>query len=137
MIESFNGWFYFLLFILNLAGGGYYAFQSVFNTKSFLDNYGIHQSALLPTRLAGSFVLATLFVGIYILFRGPESTWSYFVVLFVQSLIFTILGYYTVTGSEAAKLDGVRYTSEAYIAPAVFTVINGLLIYGLSNVIYG
>ena len=137
MIESFNNWFFFVLYLLNLAGGAYYAFQSVLNTENFLEKYGIHQSAILPGRLAGSFVLATVLVGIYLLFRGVEGTWTYFVILFLQSLIFTVLGYLTVNSSEAAKLEDVNYTAEAYLAPAIFTVINGLLIYGLSDKIYG
>ena len=57
MIEAFNGWFLFILYLLNLAGGGFYAYQSVLNTENFMEKYGIHKSALLPARLAGSFVL--------------------------------------------------------------------------------
>ena len=137
MIESFNNWFFFLIYLLNLFGGAYYAYQSVLNTENFLEKYGIHQSALLPGRLAGSFVLATVLIGIYLLFRGVEGTWAYFVILFLQSLIFTILGYFTVNSSQASQIEDVNYTAEAYLAPAVFTVINGLLIYGLSDKIYG
>jgi len=137
MIESFNNLFFFLIYLLNLTGGAYYAYQSVFNTDNFLEKYGIHQSAVLPGRFAGSFVLATVLVGIYLLFRGVEGTWIYFVILFLQSLIFTILGYFTVNSSEASQLEGVNYTAEAYLSPAIFTVINGLLIYGLSDKIYG
>ena len=55
MIESFNGWVFFILYVLNLAGGGYYAYQSVLNTENFMEKYGIHKSAMLPMRLAGSF----------------------------------------------------------------------------------
>jgi hypothetical protein len=136
MIESFNGLFLYILFILNLLGGAYYAYQSVFITEKFLDNYGIHPSALLPARLAGSFVLSTVLMGAYILFRGPEGTWAYFVILFLQSVIFCVLGYLSVNHSEVAKMEGVKYTAEAYIAPAIFTLINGVLIYGLSDKIY-
>ena len=137
MIEAFNGWIIFILYLLNLAGGGYYAYQSVLNTENFMEKYGIHKSALLPARLAGSFVLTTFLMGLYIIYRGgPEGTWIYFNILFIQSLIFTILGYFTVNSSEASQLEGVNYTAEAYIAPAMFTVINGVLIYGLSDKIY-
>ena len=137
MIESFNNWFFFSIYLLNLFGGAYYAYQSVLNTENFLEKYGIHQSALLPARLAGSFVLATFLVGFYLLFRGVEGTWTYFVILFLQSVIFTVLGYLTVNTSDASQLEGVDYTAEAYLAPAIFTLINGLLIYGLSDKIYG
>ena len=92
MIEAFNGWFLFILYLLNLAGGGFYAYQSVLNTENFMEKYGIHKSALLPARLAGSFVLTTFLMGLYIIYRGgPEGTWIYFNILYIQSLIFTIL----------------------------------------------
>ena len=136
MVESFNGWFFFILYILNLVGGGFYAYQSVFNTGNFLEKYGIHKSAMLPTRLAGSFVLTTFLMGLYIIYRGgPEGTWVFFNILFIQSLIFTVLGYITVN-SEVAQMEGVKYTAEGYIAPAIFTVIGAVLIYGLSDKIY-
>tara|TARA_Y100001968_G_C19317128_1_gene697322 strand:- start:614 stop:1027 length:414 start_codon:yes stop_codon:yes gene_type:complete len=136
MIEAFNGWIIFILYLLNLAGGGYYAYQSVLNTENFMEKYGIHKSALLPARLAGSFVLTTFLMGLYIIYRGgPEGTWIYFTILFIQSLIFTILGYISVN-SEVAEMEGVEYTPEGYIAPAIFTVINAILIYGLSDKIY-
>lgn len=136
MIEAFNGWIIFILYLLNLAGGGYYAYQSVLNTENFMEKYGIHKSALLPARLAGSFVLTTFLMGLYIIYRGgPEGTWIYFNILFIQSLIFTILGYISVN-SEVAEMEGVEYTSEGYIAPAIFTVINAILIWGLSDIIY-
>jgi hypothetical protein len=51
-------------------------------------------------------------------------------------LIFTYFGYVTVKFSEAAKMDGVKYTAEGYIAPAGFTILNAVLIYGLSDKIY-
>ena len=89
MIEAFNGWFLFILYLLNLAGGGFYAYQSVLNTENFMEKYGIHRSALLPARLAGSFVLTTFLMGLYIIYRGgPEGTWVFFNILFIQSLIF-------------------------------------------------
>ena len=136
MIESFNGWVFFILYVLNLAGGGYYAYQSVLNTENFMEKYGIHKSAMLPMRLAGSFVLTTFLMGLYIIFRGgPEGTWVFFNILFIQSLIFTVLGYLTVN-SEVAQMEGVNYTSEGYIAPAVLTVVNAVLIYGISDKIY-
>ena len=83
-------------------------------------------------------IAALVLVSIYILFRenGPQGTWPIFVFGFLQNLIFTYFGYVTVNHSEAAKMEGVKYTAEAYIAPAGFTILNALLIYGLSDKIY-
>ena len=47
MIEAFNGWFLFILYLLNLAGGGFYAYQSVLNTENFMEKYGIHLECLM------------------------------------------------------------------------------------------
>lgn len=138
MIEEFNGPFFLVLFIVNLLGGAYYAYQALFTSEKFCDQYGIHHSAILPLRLAGSLIAALVIILIYILFRenGPQGTWPIFVFGFLQSLIFTYFGYVTVNHSEAAKMEGVKYTAEAYLAPAGFTVVNALLIYGLSEKIY-
>jgi hypothetical protein len=138
MIDAFNGPVFLILFIINFLGGAYYAYQALFNTEKFCDQYGIHHSAILPFRLAGSLIAALVLVSIYILFRenGPQGTWPIFVFGFLQSLIFTYFGYVTVKFSEAAKLDGVKYTAEAYIAPAGFTILNAILIYGLSDKLY-
>ena len=113
-----------------------YAYQTVFNTVPWLSKYGIHESGVLPTRVLGTFVSAGTLLGLYILFTGPEGTWPFFVFNFLQALIFVVVGYTTVTNSNAAKMEGVNYTAEAYIAPAVFTVLNGVLIYGLGDKIW-
>ena len=138
MIDAFNGPIFLILFIINFLGGAYYAYQALFTSEKFCDQYGIHHSAILPLRLAGSLIAALILVSIYILFRenGPQGTWPIFVFGFLQSLIFTYFGYVTVKFSEAAKMDGVKYTAEGYIAPAGFTILNAVLIYGLSDKIY-
>ena len=136
MVESFNGRLFLILYILNWAGGAMYAYQTMFNTVPWLSKYGIHESAVLPTRVLGTFVSAGTLLGLYILFVGPEGTWPFFIFNFLQALIFVVVGYTTVTNSNAAKLDGVNYTAEAYIAPAIFTVLNGVLIYGLGDKIW-
>ena len=41
MIEKFNGIFYLALFIIHFLGFAYYGFRCVFQTKSFLNQYGI------------------------------------------------------------------------------------------------
>ena len=138
MVESFNGWIFLIIYLLNWAGGAMYAYQTVFKTVPWLSKYGIHESAVLPTRVLGTFVSAGTLLGLFILFRanGPDGTWPFFVFNFLQALIFVVVGYTTVTNSNAAKLEGVKYTAEAYIAPAVFTVLNGVLIYGLGDKIW-
>ena len=138
MISLFNGYIFFGIFIITLLMGAYYAYRSLLDTKSFMNQYGINVTALLPARLAGSLIASITIVGVYILFRenGPEGTWAFFAINFLQALIFSIFGYLSVNDQEIKELDDVKYTAEAYVVPLILAVLNAVLIYGLSDKIY-
>ena len=138
MIELFNGYIFFGIFIITLLMGAYYAYRSLLDTKSFMAQYGIHVTAMLPARLAGSLIASITIVGIYILFRenGPEGTWAFFAINFIQALLFSIFGYLSVNDKEIKELDDVKYTAEGYVVPLILTILNAVLIYGLSDKIY-
>jgi hypothetical protein len=118
--------------------GAYYAYRSLFDTKSFMNQYGIDVTAMLPARLAGSLIASITIVGVYILFRenGPEGTWPFFAINFLQALIFSIFGYLSVNDQDIKELDDVKYTAEAYVVPLILAILNAVLIYGLSDKIY-
>ena len=138
MINLFNGYIFFGIFIITLLMGAYYAYRSLLDTKSFMAQYGIHVTAMLPARLAGSLIASITIVGIYILFRenGPEGTWAFFAINFIQALLFSIFGYLSVNDKEIKELDDVKYTAEAYVVPLILAILNAVLIYGLSDKIY-
>ena len=138
MIDLFNGYIFFGIFIITLLMGAYYAYRSLLDTKSFMAQYGIHVTAMLPARLAGSLIASITIVGIYILFRenGPEGTWAFFAINFIQALLFSIFGYLSVNDKEIKELEDVKYTAEGYVVPLVLTILNAILIYGLSDKIY-
>ena len=138
MVDLFNGYIFFGIFIITLLMGAYYAYRSLLDTKSFMAQYGIHVTAMLPARLAGSLIASITIVGIYILFRenGPEGTWAFFAINFIQALLFSIFGYLSVNDKEIKELDDVKYTAEGYIVPLILTILNAVLIYGLSDKIY-
>ena len=138
MISLFNGYIFFGIFIVTLLMGAYYAYRSLLDTKSFMNQYGIHVTELLPARLAGSLIASITIVGVYILFRedGPEGTWPFFAINFLQALIFSIFGYLSVNDQEIKELDYVKYTAEAYVVPLTLAILNAILIYGLSDKIY-
>ena len=138
MISLFNGYIFFGIFIVTLLMGAYYAYRSLLDTKSFMAQYGIHVTAMLPARLAGSLIASITIVGLYILFRenGPEGTWAFFAINFLQALIFSVFGYLSVNDEEIKELDGVKYTAEGYVVPLILAILNAVLIYGLSDKIY-
>ena len=138
MVELFNGYIFFGIFIITLLMGAYSAYRSLLDTKSFMAQYGIHVTALLPARLAGSLIASITIVGLYILFRenGPVGTWPFFAINFLQAVIFSIFGYLSVNEPEIKELEDVKYTAEAYVVPLILAILNAVLIYGLSDKIY-
>ena len=54
MIEKFNGIFYLAVFIIHFIGFAYYGFRCVFQTKSFLDQYGIDDTGAGMVRFLGA-----------------------------------------------------------------------------------
>jgi len=136
MVAEFNGVLYLILYILMVAGFLMYTYQTLFTTVDWLTKYGIHESAVLPTRVLGTFVAAVSLLGIYFLFAGLGGAWVYLAYIFIQACILVVAGYITVTSSNAATLEGVKYTAEAYISPLFFAIASAILIYGLSDKIY-
>ena len=64
MIEKFNGIFYLAVFIIHFIGFAYYGFRCVFQTKSFLDKYGIDDTGAGMVRFFGSIFLGSVVMAI-------------------------------------------------------------------------
>ena len=136
MVEAFGGSLNLGLFILTLIGSGYYSYRYLFASKAFVDQYGFGDGAIFMTRFAGSCVGASVIVGLVVLFVGPQGAWPIVAFGFVQSLIATIFAYMTIN-SEWAKTDGVLTTPEGYLAPLGFAIVNGILMFNMSDILYG
>ncbi len=142
MVQNFNGFTYLILYLLVLIGNIYYAYSTLINTKKWLDQYGTHHSALIITRVLGSIISGFALVGIYILFTGIDGTWPYFAGLFLSFVIMTIAGIYSVEVDWSNNYKGkegfenAKVTKEAYIPAAIFAILLGILMYGLSERIY-
>ena len=97
MIEKFSGIFLLIVFILHFIGHGVYGFRCVFGTKSFLDQYAMHDSGAIMTRFFGSIFIASFIMAAYIMFvrsGGVNGTWGFFNLIFLarpigKPLIFT------------------------------------------------
>jgi hypothetical protein len=135
MIESFGGTLNLVLWILLLLGAGYYSFRCLFQTKQFNDQYGFGDSAVFMTRFAGSNVGAAAIISLVLLFNGPEGAWAFVTWGWTQSLLATIWGYKTIN-SEWANVDGVKATAEGYLAPLSFLIINTILLFNMSDILY-
>ena len=80
MIDKFGNAFYLIIYLAHFIIVGSYAYQLVFDTKKFLKGRGVDKTATLITRFAGSFMIATVLMAIYIAFirsGGVEATWAF------------------------------------------------------------
>ena len=59
MLEKFNGIIYLSLFIIHFAGFAYYGFRCVFQTQSFLNQYGMHDTGAGAVRFFGSIFIGS------------------------------------------------------------------------------
>ena len=111
MIEKFNGIIYLVVFIIHFIGYAVYAYKCVFATKSFLDQYGVDNSAAIMTRFFGSFFIGAIVMALYIMFvreNGVDGTWGFFNLVFLQNLSAFIVGIYTI---KINKLGHTEKTS--------------------------
>ena len=137
MIEKFNGIIYLVIFIVHFVGYAVYAFRCVVGTKSFLDQYAIHESGAIMTRFFGSMFIGSFVMAMYIMFIRPDGlngTLGFFNLIFLQNLSAFIIGFYTI---KINKLGHTEKTSiEGVIAPGILTILSAILCYGLADKIY-
>ena len=134
MIDDFNGIFYLIVFIVHFLGYAFYAFQCVFNTKNFLDKYGVDHTGAIMTRFFGAFFIGSTLMAIEILLVGTEGAWPFFVLIFLQNLSAFFIGIYSIKINKLGVNE--KTTIEGIIAPGILTILSTMLIYGLSDKIY-
>lgn len=135
MVENFGSVFYLIIFIINLAGLGYYTYLTYLNPKQLISDYELGNDSIALVRVVGSFVLPYFIIGIIILFKGVEGAWIYF----VSGLLISSLQLIYDLGARMKIFDNnykvINKNSDTIIA-VLFIVINVILIYGLSDKIY-
>ena len=137
MVEKFNGVFYLILFLIHFIGFAYYGFRCVFQTQSFLNQYGMDATGAGVVRFFGSIFIGSTLMAIYVGFirpNGLEATWDFFNVIFLQNLCAFIVGFYSTKINKLGHTD--KTSDEAIYAPLVLTILSGVLCYGLADKIY-
>ena len=65
------------------------------------------------------------------------SIWSKYICGINVALVFDILYFgYTTVNSEWAEIEGIKATAEGYIAPIGFLILNSVLLYNMSDILY-
>ena len=137
MFEKFNGIIFFAIFIIHFIGFAYYGFRCVFQTKSFLAQYGMDDTGAIMTRFFGSIFLGSTAMAIYVGFirpNGLDDTWAFFNVIFLQNLSAFIVGFYNTKINKLGHTD--KTSDEAIYAPLILTILSALMCYGFADKIY-
>ena len=135
MIEAWGGILNLVLYALNMLGLGYYAYLTVFNPNTLVTRYDLGEKAVPIIRIVGSFVLPTVLLGVYIIFRegGPLGLWIFFVFNFLVVLCQVLLSW----GTRLKIIDpDSKQDVGDEVVGHVFVVIAIVLIYRLSGTIY-
>ena len=135
MIEAWGGILNLVLYVLNMLGLGYYAFLTVFNPNTLVTRYDLGEKAVPIIRIVGSFVLPTVLLGMYIIFRegGPLGLWIFFVFNFLVVLCQVLLSW----GTRLKIIDPDSKTDVSdEVIGHVFLVISIVLIFRLSDTIF-
>ena len=135
MIEAWGGILNLVLYVINMLGLGYYAFLTVFNPNTLVTRYDLGEKAVPIIRIVGSFVLPTVLLGVYIIFRegGPLGLWIFFVFNFLVVLCQVLLSW----GTRLKIIDPDSKTDVSdEVIGHVFLVISIVLIFRLSDTIY-
>ena len=135
MIEAWGGILNLVLYALNMLGLGYYAYLTVFNPNTLVTRYDLGEKAVPIIRIVGSFVLPTVLLGVYIIFRegGPLGLWIFFVFNFLVVFCQVLLSW----GTRLKIIDPDSKTDVSdEIIGHVFLVISIVLIFRLSDTIY-
>tara|TARA_B100001123_G_scaffold223365_1_gene251462 strand:- start:102 stop:515 length:414 start_codon:yes stop_codon:yes gene_type:complete len=136
MIEKFNGIFYLIVFIVHFLGFGIYAYQMIIDNEKFRAKFEIDETAATVMRMIGASFLGVFLMALYIMFIRPggvEGTWGFFNLVFVQNLCIFVVNTYSIKINKT----GIKNDSnEGVIAPLVFTILSGILCYGLADKIY-
>ena len=135
MVEAWGGILNLVLYAINMLGLGYYAFLTVFNPNTLVTRYDLGEKAVPIIRIVGSFVLPTVLLGVYIIFRedGPLGLWIFFVFNFLVVFCQVLLSW----GTRLKIIDPDSKTDVSdEVIGHVFLVISIVLIFRLSDTIY-
>ncbi len=135
MIEAWGGILNLVLYAINMLGLGYYAFLTVFSPNTLVARYDLGEKSVPIIRIVGSFVLPTVLLGVYIIFRegGPLGLWIFFVFNFLVVFCQVLLSW----GTRLKIIDPDSKTDVSdEVIGHVFLVISIVLIFRLSDTIY-
>ena len=137
MIDKFGGITFLVIFVIHFAAYAFYAFRCVFQTKAFVDQYGMGDGSAIMTRFFGSIFIGSVLMALYIMLvrpEGLEGTWAFFNLIFLQNLFAFLVSLFS--HRKGSPGTNEKTSIEGNIAPGILTILSALLCYGLADKIY-
>jgi len=106
-----------------MVGNFFYAYQCIFQTRSYIQKYGFGEGSAIMTRLVGTFAAGFGIILLIALFTTIKGGWLLFTYGFIQAAIGAVVCYRTIN-SEWGIIEGLKTSAEGYIAPGVIAVLN-------------
>ena len=111
------------LIAMIIVGNLIYAYQCIFQTRKYIEKYGFGEGSAIMTRLVGTFAAGFAVTLTIALFTSIKGAWLLFMYGFVQACIGAGVCYQTIH-SYWGSVDGVKTSSEGYIAPTIIAFLN-------------
>ena len=115
------------LILLIVIGNLIYAYQCIFQTRKYIEKYGFGEGSAIMTRLVGTFAAGFAITLAIALLTSIEGAWLLFVYGFLHACLGAGVCYQTIH-SRWGSVDGVKTSSEGYIAPSVVAFLNFLVL---------
>ncbi len=109
--------------IMIMVGNFFYAYQCIFQTRSYIQKYGFGEGSAIMTRLVGTFAAGYGIILLIALLTTIKGGWLLFTYGFIQAVIGAVVCYWTIN-SEWGIIEGLKTSPEGYIAPGVIAVLN-------------
>jgi len=109
--------------IMIMVGNFFYAYQCIFQTRSYIQKYGFGEGSAIMTRLVGTFAAGFGIILLIALLTTIKGGWLLFTYGFIQAVIGAVVCYRTIN-SEWGIIEGLKTSPEGYIAPGVVAVLN-------------
>ena len=116
-----------ILMLLIVIGNLIYAYQCIFQTRKYIEKYGFGEGSAIMTRLVGTFAAGFAITLAIALLTSIEGAWLLFVYGFVQAFIGAGVCYQTIH-SHWGSVDGLKTSSEGYVAPSIVAFLNLLVL---------
>ena len=137
MIESWGGILNLVLYAVNMLGLGYYAVLTVFSPNTLVTRYDLGEKSVPMIRIVGSFVLPTVLLGVYIIFRegGPLGLWIFFVFNFLVVFCQVLLSWGTrlkIIDPDSKTDVSDEVIGHVFLAISIILILDSLIQYTLN-----